>query len=222
MYGEKKILSINLAQSRVVEYLEKAIETGIYKQPVEGPVLTGICGLQGDIQVDTKNHGGPDKALYVYTHENYRHWETDRLDSSYPYGQFGENLTVTGMPDEQVHIGDIWRIGSIVTQVTQPRVPCFKLGIKMGDSSFVKTFLTSGRVGFYLRVLEVGYLQVGDTLECLEGGVYGLSVRDAMMAIVKGPRQREIIQQALSIPALSEAWRVDLQQRLYSTTALDN
>lgn len=210
----RTIVSINLGQAKSVEYHQKTITTGIYKQPVSERVYAGIEGLEGDTQVDRKNHGGPDKAIYVYTLENYRYWENYLGSDPYPYGQFGENLTVTGLLDEQVFIGDIWQIGNVVTQVTQPRVPCFKLGLRMENAGFVEDFLMSGRVGFYLRVLETGYVQNGDILQRLELGYSSLSVHEAMQALIKGPRQQAIIQQALSIPALSAAWREDLEQRL--------
>jgi len=214
MNDSKKIISINRAKPVTVEYRHRLIETGIYKQPVPGSVFVGVEGLEGDVQVDRANHGGPDKAVYVYSHENYPYWAEVMGHTGYACGHFGENLTVTNMPDESVHIGDIWQIGTVITQVTQPRVPCFKLGMKMEDAGFVERFLHSGRVGFYLRILETGYLEAGQSLRCLETGLFGLSIRAAMLAIVKNPGQSEIIQQALSIPALSEAWRQDLQKRL--------
>jgi MOSC domain-containing protein YiiM len=170
-------------------------------------------GFLGDAQVDRKNHGGPDKAIYVYTAENYRHWEHLHGVPEYPHGQFGENLTVTGLPDEAVHIGDIFAIGRAVMQVTQPRVPCFKLGIKFGNPRFVADFLASGRTGFYCRVLEAGWVRTGDaiTLETADPG--RLSVRDAMHALISGPEQADWIAKVLAIDALSAAWRVDLTQR---------
>jgi MOSC domain-containing protein YiiM len=214
MTNRQLLLSINRARSRTVQYRDRTVATGIYKEPVDGAVRVDCDGLEGDVQVDRNNHGGVDKALYAYTHENYRYWESAPGQPAYPYGQFGENLTLSGMPDEQVCIGDIWQIGSVITQVTQPRVPCFKLGLKMADPGFVERFLHSGRTGFYLRVLQGGWLQTGDELSCLEPGVSRLSVRDALLAIIKNPRQVAILQQALAIPALSAAWRDDLQHRL--------
>jgi MOSC domain-containing protein YiiM len=209
-----ELLAISLAVATQVEYNQRRISTGIYKQPVEGPVRATALGLEGDVQVDRKNHGGPDKAVYVYTVENYRHWERELQKSAFPHGQFGENFTVSGMPDERVHIGDLFRIGSILAQVTQPRVPCFKLGIKMGDPAFVPVFLRSGRVGFYLRVLEEGEVRAGDSITRVKEDAERLDIRDSMLARIPGPRQKEIIERALSIEALSEAWRDDLRKRL--------
>jgi MOSC domain-containing protein YiiM len=206
-----RLLAISLSGLRKVPYRGRWIETGIYKEPVEGAVRVGVCGLEGDGQADLKNHGGPDKAIYVYTLENYRHWEQE-LGRPLSFAQFGENLTVCGMPDEAVHIGDVFRIGSVQVQVTQPRVPCFKLGIKMDDPGFVARFHDSGRVGFYLRVLREGTITADDTIELLAPDPAQLSIREAMLARIKGPRQQEIIRRALAITALSGAWRRDLQK----------
>ncbi|MGZ8219718.1 MOSC domain-containing protein, partial [Methylomagnum sp.] len=157
----------------------------------------------------------PDKAVYAYTEENYRFWEGELNRGPFTHGQFGENLTVAGMPDEAVHIGDVFRIGSVLTQVTQPRVPCFKLGIKMGDPQFVGTFRHSGRVGFYLRVLKAGEVKAGDSIERVHEDAGRVNICDAMLAVNKGPRQREFIEKVLGVAALSVAWRDDLlQQRL--------
>jgi len=208
-----ELLAISLAEPKQVEYDDRWISTGIYKEPVEGPVKVSAFGLEGDVQIDLKNHGGKDKAIYVYTAENYRFWERELEKTSLPFGQFGENFTVTRMPDETVHIGDIFQVGKIVVQVTQPRVPCFKLGIKMGDPSFVNVFLHSGRTGFYFRVLEEGEVHNGDTITLLHEDEERLNIRDAMLAIIKGPRQQEIIEKALRIKALSQAWQESLEKR---------
>jgi MOSC domain-containing protein YiiM len=208
-----ELLAISLAVPKQVEYNQRWISTGIYKEPVSHPVRATALGLEGDVQVDRKNHGGQDKAIYAYTVENYRFWEQELNRGSLPYGQFGENFTVTGLPDEAVHIGDLFRIGPILVQVTQPRVPCFKLGLKMGDPLFVNAFLRSGRAGFYLRVLEEGEVSPGDTITRIRMDETRLTLRDAMLALVKGPRQHEIIDRALRIDALSEAWREDLEKR---------
>ena len=207
-----ELLAISLSGIREVEYQGRRIETGIYKQPVTGLVRVTVSGLDGDVQADRKHHGGADKAVYAYTVENYRFWERE-LGKILPFGQLGENFAVNGMPDEEVHIGDVFSIGEIIVQVTQPRVPCFKLGIKMGDPGFVARFHHSGRVGFYLRVLQEGVVTAGDPIELLEADPAQLCISVAMLALTKGPRQQEIISRALAISALSQAWREDLQTR---------
>lgn len=122
-----KLISINQATPRQLEYRQQLILTGIFKEPVAGPITVTDFGIEGDVQVDRENHGGKDKAIYVYTVENYRFWQTELGREAFPHGQFGENFTVSEMPDEEIHIGDIFQIGAIIVQVTQPRVPCFKL-----------------------------------------------------------------------------------------------
>jgi MOSC domain-containing protein YiiM len=208
-----ELLAISLAEPRQVEHNGRRVSTGIFKQPVAGPVRATALGLEGDVQVDRENHGGHDKAIYAYTVENYRFWERELGREPLPFGQFGENFTVRGMPDDAVHIGDVFGIGPLRVQVTQPRVPCFKLGIRMGDPGFVETFLRSGRVGFYLRVLEEGEVEAGQPIIRIAEDGEQLTIRDAMLALLKGPRQQDIIDRALRIDALSDAWREDLQKR---------
>ncbi|QSA95721.1 MOSC domain-containing protein [Methylococcus sp. EFPC2] len=207
-----QILAISLATEKTVEYRGKPVRTGIYKIPVTGPVMVTATGIAGDVQVDLENHGGADKAVYVYSAVNYRWWEGE-LSRPLANGLFGENLTVSGLTDDEVHIGDTFRIGPIEAQVTQPRVPCYKLGIVMSDPGFVARFHHSGRVGFYLRILREGQVGVGDPIERVGVDPVGLSIRDAMLALGQHPRQQEIIEQALSIPALSQSWRHSLEKR---------
>lgn len=211
-----QLLSISRAMPRTVQDHGKPVLTGIFKEPVAAgeAVAVTATGLAGDGQADLENHGGLDKAVYAYTVENYAYWEQALGRPGLPHGQFGENFTVAGMPDEAVHVGDSFRIGEILVQVTQPRVPCFKLGIRMGSPEFVGQFMVSGRVGFYLRVLETGTVRAGDAIEKVHSDPEGLDIRDCMLALLEGPRQQEIIRRALSIAALSDAWRDSLQRRL--------
>ena len=207
--------AISLAQApRHLPYRGNQVATGIYKSPVATPVRVTAQGFAGDLQVDRKNHGGPDKAVYAYTLENHHYWATTRGEPAYPPGQFGENLTVTGMPDERVHIGDIFRIGASLMQVTQPRVPCFKLGLKFGDPGFVREFLASGRTGFYLRVLEEGIVASGDPIMLQQADPQQVSIRDAMRALLTGSEQWAWREKVLAVPSLSAAWREDLAKRL--------
>ncbi|UZR30546.1 MOSC domain-containing protein [Methylococcus mesophilus] len=209
-----KIVGISIGSERPIEHAGRRVGTGIFKIPVDHPVRVGRTGIEGDVQVDRENHGGPDKAVYAYSADNYGHWREDLGIETLPYGYFGENLTLAGGGDDKVHIGDKFRAGPVLFQVTQPRVPCFKLGLKVGDNTFPKRFLVSGRVGFYLRVLEEGELRVGDWLECIATDAGGVSVREAMLALVKGSRQQEVISRLLSLDALSEAWRQSLSEKL--------
>jgi MOSC domain-containing protein YiiM len=211
-----ELLSINLAIREELHHEGRKVATGIFKRPAAGSVQVLRDGLMGDIQVDRQNHGGPDKAIYAYTVENYRHWEQVLGRDDFGYGFFGENFTVTALPDEDVHIGDVFQVGSVRVQVTQPRVPCFKLGAKMGDPGFVKVFLHSGRVGFYLRVLAAGEVQSGAKIERISVDSEHLSIRECMLIHGKGPEREAIMRRALGLAALSEAWRADLEKRVAS------
>ncbi len=208
-----QIVSINVSKPIDVEYQGKMISTGIFKMPVKTRLKATATGLETDGQADLKVHGGVDKALYAYSVENYPYWAQEFGKAELPYGQFGENLTVDGMTDEVVHIGDTYRIGKLIAQVSQPRVPCYKLGLKVGSSQFPKQFMKSGRVGFYLRVLVEAEIGVGDSIEKLDADPIELSVYQSMLALYKGPQQMQIIDQALQIKALSDAWRIDLAKR---------
>jgi len=212
-----QVLAINLGSVSIIHHQGKRVETGIFKTPILGGAWVGVNGIEGDVQVDRKNHGGPDKAVYVYTRENHAHWARQRrVPDEYPSGHFGENLTVTRLPDSSVHIGDLLAIGETLMQVTQPLVPCFKLGVKFGDPSFVAEFLTSGRTGFYLRVLREGWVHPGDSIQRISEHPSRISVADAMRALIPGPERREWMQKVLAIDALSAAWHQDLGRRLES------
>lgn len=210
------LLSINRGAARALRHDGREVLSGICKTAVTGPVLVTALGVEGDVQVDRENHGGPDKAVYAYTIENYRFFQEMLGVEPFVRGHFGENFTVSGMPDEAVHLGDVFEVGSVVVQVTQPRVPCFKLGMRMGDPHFVKTFLRSGRVGFYLRVLREGKLQGNEPIRRLVADPHRLSIRECMLAQIKGPTQRSMIERVLAVPALSAAWREELERRLQS------
>ena len=211
------VLSVNLGKSKTVLHQDRLIETGIYKSPTVGPVRVGKEGVIGDIQVDRKNHGGPDKALYAYSWENYCYWAKARGEDLYDPGHFGENLTASNLADDAVHIGDIFSVGKTLLQITQPRVPCFKLGVKFGDPGFVGEFLISGRTGFYLRVLDEGEIRAGDSIKRVSQDELAVTISDAMKALIKGPDQRLWIERVLAVEALSSAWRDDLERRLNSS-----
>jgi MOSC domain-containing protein YiiM len=207
------LLTISVGVPKAVEAEGRIVTTGIFKAPVAGPVRVGVLGLAGDGQADLEAHGGPDKAVYVYSIEHYPYWQRALQRPLLSHGQFGENLTVAGMTDDRVHIGDLFRIGKLIVQVTQPRVPCFKLGIRMDSADFPRRFMHSGRTGFYLRVLEEGDLEAGEPIERIDADPEGLSVQESMQALLPGPRQREVIQRALQVDALSQSWREDLERR---------
>src|SRR5215204_7170573 len=157
-----KLLSVNVSPPAEVVHGGKTVTTGIFKEPVDGRVMLRTLNLDGDGQADLIGHGGIHKAAYAYSVENYEYWKRELGRTDFTFGQFGENFTVEGMLEDAVHIGDVFRVGDALVEVTQPRVPCYKLGLKMGLKGFEKKFLASCLVGFYLRVLEEGEVGVGD------------------------------------------------------------
>ena len=165
-----KILSINVALPRVVSVRGKQVETGIFKIPVSGPIAVRKLNLAGDGQADLSVHGGPDKAVYLYSWDNILHWKKALQRDDLGPGSFGENLTVEGLGENEVAIGDEFAIGTARFVVTQPRLPCFKLALALETPSITKTFLESGRTGFYLRVLQEGVIQAGDAIYPLPSG----------------------------------------------------
>ena len=157
-----KLLSVNVSLPREVPYKGKTVRTGIFKEAAQGRVKLGGLNLEGDGQADLVGHGGIYKAVHVYSIENYDYWKRELGRDDFSYGQFGENFTVEGMPDDKVNVGDVFRVGTALVEVTQPRVPCFKLAMKMEMPNFLKVLMPSERVGFYLRVLEEGEVGAGD------------------------------------------------------------
>ncbi|HEY7575900.1 MAG TPA: MOSC domain-containing protein [Thermoanaerobaculia bacterium] len=169
MDPRRRLVSVQVGKPRSIPQGDRAVRTAIYKEPVLFRVRVRRLNLDGDSQADLRVHGGPDKAVYAYDLSGYEHFRR-LLSTGLPFGQFGENLTVEGMPESLVRIGDIYRIGSALLQVSQPRSPCYKLSLRMGRPDFGKDFVASGHPGFYLRVLEEGELGAGDSIELVESG----------------------------------------------------
>ena len=210
-----KLLSINSSKPISVPHNGKTVLTGIFKQPVDGPIFVGRLNLQGDQQADLESHGGICKAIYAYPMEHYRHWERELDRSDLPFGQFGENFTVEGILESEICVGDVLELGTVALEVTQPRVPCFKLGIRMGGlDDFPNRFLRSGLVGFYLRVLKEGELKAGMTIERTRTNSSSMSIRDIHWAMHFDKRNLESAKRALSIDALAPGWRRRFEKRL--------
>jgi MOSC domain-containing protein YiiM len=159
---DMKLVSMQVGRPRTVRWHEKAVSTGIYKEPVAGRIMLHQLNLDGDQQADLTVHGGQDKAVYVYPSEHYPIWQAEFPNMELPYGMFGENFTTEGLDEESVHIGDQFHIGEAVVEVTQPRMPCYKLGIRFSRPDMPKRFHASGRCGFYLAVLREGEVGAGD------------------------------------------------------------
>ena len=208
------LLSVNVSLPRDVPHMKKIVSTGIFKEPVTGRVMLRTLNLDGDGQADRENHGGIYKAVYAYSTEHYEHWKRELGRSDFTPGQFGENFTVQGMAEEDVHIGDVFRVGGALVQVTQPRAPCYKLGVRMGMPQFPKLFLASGRVGFYLRVLEEGEVGAGDVVERVKVDPERMAVSEMNRLLYVKPADREALERALRIEALSPRRRRAFEELL--------
>src|SRR6476660_1081090 len=173
-----RIISVNVGLPREVSWRGKTIQTGIYKEPVAGRVLMRTLNLDGDRQADLKVHGGPSKAVYAYPSEHYEFWRQELPGMDLPWGSFGENLTTRGFLRGGVQIGDRFRIGAAEVMVTEPRLPCFKLGLRFGRDDMLKRFLASGRLGFYFRVVVEGEIAAGDEVLPIERAQDSLAVSE--------------------------------------------
>jgi ferredoxin-NADP reductase/MOSC domain-containing protein YiiM len=202
-----KLVSINVSLPRTVDHEGRTVSTGIYNKPVAGRVMVRKLNLEGDGQADLSVHGGVNKAVYFYDLESYRYWREKLGRDDLPHGHFGENFTVEGMPDDKIHIGDVFRIGDALLEVTQPRTPCFKLEMKMGLPGFSRQFVTSGRSGFYCRVVEEGKAGVNDPIDRVKFGLGRITVREFAHLYYFGYDNQERIRQVLQLPSLPPEWR---------------
>ena len=214
-----KLLSVNVSLPKEIQVKGKTVRTGIFKEPVDGRVKVRTLNLEGDGQADLVGHGGLFRAVYVYSFDNYAYWERELRRDDFGLGQFGENLTVEGMSDEDVHAGDIFRIGTALFQVTQPRVPCYKLAIKMDAEGFYSRILASGRLGFYFRVLEEGQVAAGDAIEKVEVDPVGLTINQLNKLMYFDKDDFDGAREALRVEALSPGWRVTFEKRLSKSEA---
>jgi MOSC domain-containing protein YiiM len=208
-----RIISINVARPRLVEANGQIVSTGIYKTPVEGRVILRTLNLDGDRQADLTVHGGPDKAVYVYPSEHYDYWRKELPGTELPWGMFGENFTTEGL-DEAVNIGDRFRIAGAEVTVTQPRMPCYKLGIKFGRPDILRRFLKSGRTGFYFSVQREGEVGAGDEIEQLQRDSHNVTVADITNLYSHDKTNFELMRRAVAVAALPESWRQYFEKRL--------
>jgi len=208
-----KIRSLQIGMPETVEVGGKEKVTGFCKRPVAGPVHLGPEGPAGNGVADTKHHGGVDKAICCYPHEHYAYWEA-RVGHPLGEAAFGENFTTEGATEETVHIGDRFRVGSAVVEVTQPRQPCSTLAFVWERKGLVKEVEESGRTGFYLRVVEEGEVAAGDTIELLAADPAAISVAEAYRIHRGRKRDSESVRRLLAVVALSAAWREELERSL--------
>ncbi len=203
VYGTAgSVLSVNVAQMRQIQRQGELVWTGIWKHPVAGPVAVRGVNVEGDDQGDRSVHGGPDKAVYAYAREDIDWWERE-LGRELPDGVFGENLTLRGIDPARALVGERWRIGSVLLEVSEPRFPCWKLGVRFGDPLMLKRFAQARRSGTYLRIVEEGTLAAGDRVEPVSRPAHDLTIAGFVHAYLEDRSQLP----RLLIPEVSESWR---------------
>ena len=209
-----KIISVNVGLPRLVFRNGEPVSTGIFKEPVAGRVRMRTLNLDGDRQSDLSVHGGPQKAVYVYPSEHYDFWKRELPDTELPWGMFGENLTTTGLFETEINIGDKFRVGTAEVMVTQPRIPCYKLGIRFNRVDIIKRFLLSERSGFYLSVLNEGEVGAGDEFQLLEKNDSGVRVVDVTRLYSSERNNVALMQRAIATEALPESWKEYFRKRI--------
>lgn len=208
-----QVRSFNVGLPVAVPHGARTIESGIFKQAVTGSVAVRADGPEGDGQADLVHHGGSDKALCVYFGSHYPYWE-ERMGRQLEWGSFGENITLAGGSESDLRIGDILSVGTATVQVSQPRQPCFKLGIRHGLPELTEWVQTTGYTGFYFRVLKEGAISAGDTATILERPGHGMTIAEANRIYYQCKRDAASIRRLLSTPELAASWREALQSRL--------
>ncbi len=207
-----RIVSVNVGQPREVQAGNRKVLTSIFKAPVQGKVAVLRHNLQGDQQADLRVHGGPYKAVYAYSLEHYPLWAAELPDTPLPLGAFGENLTTEGMLEDSAHIGDVFRAGSAVLRVTQPRMPCFKLAIRLKRSDMVERFWASGRLGIYFSIVDEGELESGDPIELLQSDPRRVSVADVVRLYKGEADDPDLFSRVIAAP-LSGSWKTEIRER---------
>ena len=212
-----RLLSVNVGLPRDIEWKGRTVHTGIWKMPVQGPCRARRLNLDGDGQGDLAGHGGEHRAVYVYQIESYRHWQEQLSRADFTYGQFGENFTIEGMPDLDVCIGDRYRIGGALFEVSQPRVTCYRIGIRMNEPRMPAFLTASGRPGFYFRVLQEGEVGAGDEILKVGEGKERMTVAEINALLYSTDHSRDRLERALRIEALSPGWRGSFEALLQSS-----
>jgi MOSC domain-containing protein YiiM len=202
-----KIVSLNVSLPRLVEYNGEPVATGIFKEPLTGPVMLRTLNLDGDRQADLTVHGGVSKAVYAYPSEHYEFWKTELPEMNLPYGMFGENFTTQGLFEDGVNVGDRFRIGEAELMATEPRLPCYKLGIKFGRTDILRRFLKSRHTGFYFAVVKEGTVEAGNEIELLSRDPGNVTIADITRLYAFEKADFDTMRRAIELEALSESWR---------------
>ncbi|MGV6861548.1 MAG: MOSC domain-containing protein [Putridiphycobacter sp.] len=208
-----KVKSVNIGKIKTVKWKNKTIKTGIFKTPVNQIVLGGN-DVELDQVVDRKYHGGLEKACYIYSEDHYAYWQKLYPNLEFNFGMFGENITITGLNESKIFIGDIYKLGDATVQVTQPREPCFKLGIKFGTQAILKQFINAPYPGIYLKVIETGLVKAEDTFQLIERQHDSMSVTAIYHLRYKTHFDKEDIEQALALTYLGADFKSSLVKKL--------
>ncbi len=208
------LLSVNVGLPRDIEWQGRTVHTAIWKKPVQGRRMVRRLNIDGDGQGDLAGHGGEHRAVFVYQIDSYRYWQSRLGRRDFAYGQFGENFTVDGLSDDEVCIGDRYRIGSALFEVTQPRVTCYRVGIRMNEPQMAALLVAHGKPGFYFRVLEEGEVEAGDEIVQVGTGPERMTVSEIDALLYKSGHPKSRLEQALRIPALSLGWRTSFEALL--------
>ncbi len=209
-----KLIALNIALPRIVEWNGDPVATGIFKEPVPGPVMLRTLNLDGDRQADLSVHGGVSKAVYAYPSEHYEFWKKELPEMELPYGMFGENFTTEGMFEDRLNVGDRLGVGEAELMVTEPRLPCYKLGIKFGGSDIIKKFLQSRRTGFYFAVVKEGQVKAGDELELLSRDENGITISDITRLYAFEKNDLGMLRRVVKLETLSQSWREYFQRQI--------
>ncbi len=213
-----KVLSLNVGLPREVTWQGKRVTTGIFKEPIQERVMMRTLNLDGDQQADLTVHGGVSKAVYAYPSEHYNYWRSELPGMDLSWGMFGENFTTEGFLEDAVYIGDRFRIGETEVMVTEPRMPCYKLGIKFGRADIIKRFLASRRTGFYFAVMREGMVGAGDDVELIEREQQEISVADITRLYAFDKDDVKSLRRAIQVEALPESWKGYFQHQLEKQT----
>ncbi|MEO8649526.1 MAG: MOSC domain-containing protein [Acidobacteriota bacterium] len=210
-----KVLSVAVGMPGIVQTQdEEIVTTAIFKSPMSGRVKVGQLNLEGDAQADLRVHGGPAKSVYIYPSEHYAYWQKEMPDHTFEPANFGENLTTQGLIETEAYIGDVLRIGTAEFAVTQPRMPCYKLGIRFGRKDIIRRFLQSRRSGIYLTVLKTGELGENDEITILERNEHQVTVDDIVRLYVEDKTDVETMRRAILIGALPDGWKQTFRERI--------
>src|SRR5580698_1319765 len=209
-----RLLALCVGLPRERAWRGRIVRTGVWKEPVVGRRMVRRLNIDGDGQGDLKGHGGEQRAVLVYQLESYRYWERALGRPEFAFGQFGENFTVDGLSDREVCIGDRYRIGEALFEVSQPRVTCYRIGMRMDEPRMAALLVSHGRPGFYLRVLEEGLVGAGDEIIKISDGPERMSVAEINALLYLPGHRREDLQRALRIPALSPGWQQSFRAML--------